>query len=157
MVLARIDSFEGKWAWLSNFHEEAFEFRGTLYPTAEHAYQDCKSHDPETWEVLDEEGHKNIMLAPTPGKAKRRGQEVQMDKRRWEQYKLDMMYAVVYAKFVCNPRLQRMLLDTDDAELVEGNWWGDRFWGTFRGAGRNHLGKILMRVRDELRQGSIFA
>jgi predicted NAD-dependent protein-ADP-ribosyltransferase YbiA (DUF1768 family) len=63
----------------------------------------------------------------------------------------------VYAKFVCNPRLQRMLLDTSDAELVEGNWWGDRFWGTFRGAGRNHLGKILMRVRDELRQGSIFA
>jgi hypothetical protein len=37
--------------------------------------------------------------------------------------------------------------------LVEGNRWGDQFWGVDlrTGLGENHLGKILMKVRDELR------
>ncbi len=47
--------------------------------------------------------------------------------------------------------LAQRLLATGDAELVEGNNWGDRFWGICRGEGRNELGKILMKVRDELR------
>jgi predicted NAD-dependent protein-ADP-ribosyltransferase YbiA (DUF1768 family) len=45
-----------------------------------------------------------------------------------------------------------MLLATDDEELVEGNWWNDTFWGVCRGDGENNLGKIIMKVRDELRQ-----
>ncbi len=59
------------------------------------------------------------------------------------------------AKFTQNPDLLSKLLATGDAELIEGNTWGDRVWGVdlYRGAGENHLGKILMRIRDELRDG----
>lgn len=37
-----------------------------------------------------------------------------------------------------------------DAELIEGNTWGDRIWGVCDGVGENRLGKILMRVRAEM-------
>jgi len=41
-----------------------------------------------------------------------------------------------------------MLLQTGDEELIEGNKWGDRFWGVCKGKGKNNLGKILMKIRD---------
>ena len=41
---------------------------------------------------------------------------------------------------------------TRDRVLIEGNDWGDTFWGMTDGEGENHLGKILMRVRAELRE-----
>jgi predicted NAD-dependent protein-ADP-ribosyltransferase YbiA (DUF1768 family) len=53
-------------------------------------------------------------------------------------------------KFSRNPELRVKLLNTGDLQLVEGNYWGDTFWGVCNGKGENHLGKILMRVRKEL-------
>lgn len=49
------------------------------------------------------------------------------------------------------PKLRSQLLSTGTAELVEGNWWNDRYWGVCNGRGENHLGKILMRIREELK------
>jgi len=49
------------------------------------------------------------------------------------------------------PELKAKLLATGDAELIEGNHWGDIVWGVCRGKGENRLGKILMKVREELR------
>ena len=43
-----------------------------------------------------------------------------------------------------------MLLATGEEYLVEGNTWGDKYWGVCGGIGLNHLGKLLMQVRDEL-------
>ena len=43
------------------------------------------------------------------------------------------------------------MIETGDEYLEEGNTWGDRIWGTVNGKGQNNLGKILMRVREELR------
>lgn len=40
---------------------------------------------------------------------------------------------------------------TGDAELIEGNNWGDTFWGVCNGRGENMLGKLLMEIRDYLR------
>lgn len=39
------------------------------------------------------------------------------------------------------------LVGTGDAMLVEGNTWGDKFWGVCRGEGENQLGKLLMERR----------
>jgi predicted NAD-dependent protein-ADP-ribosyltransferase YbiA (DUF1768 family) len=50
-----------------------------------------------------------------------------------------------------NEELAQLLIDTDDHELIEGNWWHDYFWGVCNGKGENHLGKILMDVREELK------
>ena len=60
------------------------------------------------------------------------------------------MLSIVRAKFE-NAYLRRRLIATGDAELMEGNDWGDRFWGVCRGKGENRLGKILMKVRAEIR------
>ncbi|TWT41826.1 hypothetical protein RAS1_29490 [Phycisphaerae bacterium RAS1] len=43
------------------------------------------------------------------------------------------------------------LLETGEAYLEEGNDCGDRVWGVYQGQGENRLGKILMKVRAELR------
>ena len=61
------------------------------------------------------------------------------------------MYDICYAKFTQNEELKSRLLATGTHLLEEGNTWGDKIWGTVDGEGENHLGKILMRVRKELR------
>uniref|UniRef100_UPI00345E83CD NADAR domain-containing protein n=1 Tax=uncultured Duncaniella sp. TaxID=2768039 RepID=UPI00345E83CD len=53
-----------------------------------------------------------------------------------------------------NPALAEKLIATGDAELVEGNYWHDTVWGVCDGVGENHLGKILMRVREELKNST---
>lgn len=136
-----IDSFRGEHAFLSNFFYAPVAFDGDEYPTVEHAYQAAKTLDL-TWQY-------DIRSAPTPGEAKRRGRLAPLDPT-WEQRKLRVMGALVRRKFE-RPHLRGWLLATGDSELVEGNAWGDTFWGVCGGAGENHLGKILMRVRDELR------
>lgn len=69
----------------------------------------------------------------------------------WENVKLRVMYDIVKAKFLQNEKLQAKLLATRDRMLIEGNDWGDTFWGMVDGEGANNLGKILMRVREEIK------
>lgn len=61
------------------------------------------------------------------------------------------MYEICLAKFTQNENLKLKLLETEDAYLEEGNDWGDKEWGLVNGNGKNKLGKILMRIRDELK------
>lgn len=70
----------------------------------------------------------------------------------WDLIKDDVMYEVCLSKFLKNPILLQKLIDTGNEELVEGNTWGDRYWGVCDGVGKNHLGKILMRLRDEFKE-----
>ena len=60
---------------------------------------------------------------------------------------------MIYAKFTFNPHLKEKLLATGDRELVEGNWHGDKYWGVClrTGEGNNHLGRMLMELRDYFR------
>ena len=68
------------------------------------------------------------------------------------------MYRICFAKFSQNKDLQKKLLDTKDMELEETNWWHDNCWGNCVCdkckdiIGENKLGKILMRIREELRK-----
>ena len=62
------------------------------------------------------------------------------------------MYEILKSKF-STPRLATMLLNTGDAYLEEGNNHGDRIWGTVKGVGNNSLGKLLMEIRKELKEG----
>ena len=86
-----------------------------------------------------------------PLTAKRRGKKVPL-RPDWEEVKDDLMYQVCKAKFTQHPDLQEMLLATGNQELQEGNTWGDTYWGVCKGKGQNKLGKILMRIREELRE-----
>lgn len=84
---------------------------------------------------------------------KRLGRRVKL-RPDWESIKDQVMYEVCKAKFSQNTDLRDKLVATGDAELVEGNTWGDKIWGICNGQGENRLGKILMKVRTELQATS---
>lgn len=137
-----IDSFTRDYHFLSNFYLCDIEHSGLVFPSVEHAYQAAK-----TFDIYQ---RARIRDAETPGKAKQLGKNVFL-RPDWDMEKLSMMRAFVKQKFGKYPELAQKLLDTGEAELIEGNWWGDEFWGVCRGVGQNHLGIILMRIRTELR------
>lgn len=63
------------------------------------------------------------------------------------------MHAALRAKFTQHADLAALLLSTGSAKLVE-HTTNDSFWGDGgNGRGRNMLGQLLMRVRDDLRGG----
>ena len=140
----RIDSFTGPYRFLSNFWLYAVAWEGVVFPTLEHAYQWTKQ---ET-----DAGRAAVLAAATPGEAKRAGRAhpVRFD---WEFVKDDVMLDLLWIKFR-DPYLADWLLGTGSAELVEGNAWGDTYWGVCGGVGENKLGLLLMRVRDELRDAA---
>lgn len=139
---AKIAEFRGEYRFLSNFWPATVVFEGIEYPTVEHAYQAAKT--------LDVNERKRIALLATPGDAKRAGRALPL-RADWENVKLGVMEQCVRYKFTHHAELCAKLLATGDAYLEEGNTWGDEFWGTVNGRGENHLGKILMKVREELR------
>ena len=90
----------------------------------------------------------SIRDQPTPGRAKRAGRKVSMS-TDWADRRLYEMERVLRAKFTQNPDLMVSLRETTGRELIEGNSWGDTFWGVSAGVGENHLGRLLMKIRDE--------
>lgn len=135
-----ITEFQGEYRFLSNFWPAVVELDGFKYPTVEHAYQAAKTLDVDVREA--------IRSAATPGVAKRAGQSAEV-RTDWESVKIEVMYALLKQKFQ-RPDLRKKLLNTRDYMLIEGNTWGDRFWGVCKGTGENNLGKLLMQVRREL-------
>jgi ribA/ribD-fused uncharacterized protein len=144
----RIDSFEGEYRFLSNFSDHALELGGRLFASAEHAYQACKTLDPDE--------QKEVQLARSPAAAKRAGRQVTL-RPDWEGVKVEVMRQVLRAKFAEGRALADKLLATGDAELIEGNDWHDNFWGEcvclgcINETGRNFLGELLMERRYQLR------
>jgi len=143
-----INEFQDKYRFLSNFWLVSLEFEGATYPSVEHAYQAAKTINME----LREPFWKEYM---TPGKAKRLARTLTL-RGDWEDIKVDIIRQLVEQKFQI-PHLKEKLLATCNQELVEGNRWHDNFWGNCLCSncqnirGRNHLGKILMEIRDELK------
>lgn len=138
-----IQEFRGEYGFLSNFYPAKLMWDGWEWPSSEHAYQAAKTKDPDA--------RIDIHLAPTPGKAKELGKIVPR-RNDWEDVKLAYMTGIVFAKFNQNEDLCQRLLETGNAWLVEGNSWGDEFWGKclVKNQGENWLGRILMLVRSRL-------
>jgi N-glycosidase YbiA len=134
-----INRFFGNYRFLSNFWPCRIKYEGLVYPSVEHAYQAAKT--------LDCSEKLKICEAKTPGQAKRMGCTLRSD---WEEIKLNVMLDLLRLKFSI-PELKEKLLLTEDALLVEGNEWGDVFWGVWEGRGENNLGKLLMKVRGEIK------
>lgn len=144
-----ITSFHGEYSFLSNFYPSPVEMDGVLYPTVEHAYQAAKTKDHYV--------RIGIAEMTKPGRAKAAGRRIKPPKD-WFSYNLQLMEDLVTQKFsVKHSELRRKLLQTGTATLVEGNNWGDKFFGMVRDkkktcpmVGENHLGKILMKVRANI-------
>lgn len=131
--------------FLSNFWPCIVGYEGENYPSVEHAYQAAKTHDKTVRKLIRE--------ARSPGVAKRLGKNVEL-RPDWEQKKEGIMLGLLVQKFA-HPELKARLRDTGDNVLIEGNTWGDKEWGAVLNTkgeweGNNKLGKLLMRVREQL-------
>jgi hypothetical protein len=142
MTDAVITVFKGAYGYLSNFHVEKDGL------TVEHRFQAAKAVHPgdARW----------IMTSARPAIAKQRGQNVHL-RSDWEDVKEDIMLDLLRAKFAPGSELAGRLVETYPAELQEGNWWGDQYWGVSltTGQGQNRLGVLLMVVRTELLEAQI--
>ncbi len=139
-----IDLFRGEYDFLSNFYPTKISFDGITYYNAEAAYQAQKCLRP-----TDREQFARL----SADESKRLGRKVEA-RPDWDDVKLGIMERVVREKFAQNPTLARDLLDTGERALKEGNRWRDLYWGVDQktGEGENHLGEILMSLRDDLRR-----
>lgn len=135
--MKNITEFQGEYRFLSNFWPASILYGDILFPTTEHAYQAAKT--------IKRKERIAIAECTTPGRAKRLGAQCEL-RSDWDYIKLDVMRKLLVIKFQI-PELQILLLATGDAQLEEGNKWGDTFWGVCNNVGENHLGKLLMAVR----------
>lgn len=144
----QVRGFRGPYRFLSNFGgKSVIDSEGIVWPTAEHLYQASKTTDKEQRE--------QIRKCKTPAEAKRLGRKVRL-RSDWEAVKLKVMEDIVARKFDQDGDARKLLIATCGLELEETNSWGDTFWGVCDGHGENHLGKILMKIRDRyVSQGNI--
>ena len=146
--MKKIDCFDREYAFLSNFYEAPVEKDGIVYPTNEHFFQAMKT--------LDIEKRKEIAAADTPGQAKRMGRKLQL-RPDWEQSKYKVMKEGLLLKFLTHKDLAKKLIETEDAWLIEGNYWHDNTWGDCKCPqclfidGKNWLGTLLMDIRTRLK------
>lgn len=142
-MLETINCFRGTYFFLSNFYMTPIYYKDHWYKSAEHAFMAQKA--------TNEEDRQRIANTPTPAKAKAMGRKITLQ-TNWDSIKLNEMSLIVYYKFAQNNNIKHKLVQTGNATLIEGNNWGDTFWGMVKNnrgewVGENNLGKILMTVR----------
>jgi len=158
-----VPEFRGRYFCFSNFSKHGIwltencwrsnefispSFLNSYWKTAEHLFQSFKT--------FDQEWIQRIQNAKVPSDAKSLGRGAQL-RNDWNRVKDIVMYFTVREKFRQNTDIQKILLETEDAQLVEGNTWGDNYWGVSRNSkhGKNMLGIILMKIREEINNGEI--
>ena len=127
----------------SNFAAFPIMLRGKRWPTSEHYFHGQKFQNSAHRE--------EIRKATSPMIAARLGRDRKKKLRRdWESEKVSVMREALVAKFTQHEDLATLLLETDDAKLVE-HTTNDAYWGDGGdGKGKNMLGRLLMEVREEL-------
>ena len=136
-----INQFKGEYDFLSNRFGCRFVWKGLQYGNAEAAFQSSKCMDASERKVYagcsaDKAALKGREQAPFPG---------------WEDARLDIMGSILRAKFEQNPSLMKKLTDTGTCILINGNNKQETYWGVdlYSWQGENHLGRIIMDIRDK--------
>ncbi|MDR1969996.1 MAG: Type 1 glutamine amidotransferase-like domain-containing protein [Candidatus Nomurabacteria bacterium] len=132
-----------------NFSSFAVDYQGRNYPTAEHAYQAAKFWQtaPELAEKIASarSAHETYKLAKT---------NAYKHPDNWDEIKVSVMEEILRAKVSQNPYVAQKLREAkiSGLEIIEDSpkddFWG---WGSNRD-GRNELGKLWMKLRDELEE-----
>lgn len=136
------------YTYFSPYTAHAIRLNGVTYPTTEHAYQCLRYNDQG---IIDQ-----ILAAPSPVKAwevssRYKDRQVQGFKDR----KLEVMKALLRLKAQQHDDVRKALLESGDRRIVKHVFTyppGDAFWDDgANGEGLNHMGKLWMEIRDELR------
>jgi len=141
--MKKITSFSGDFHFLSSMFLCSIFIDGKTYRSTEHYYQSQKS--------TERSEQSRVIATASPYAAKKLARTLLL-RADWKKIRNRVMYRAVRAKVVQHLDLRERLLATGSVELLEGNNWGDSYWGvdckTLKG--KNILGKILMRVRLEV-------
>lgn len=139
-----IKGFFGEYRWLSNFEPCKINFEGETYPSVENAYMAAKI----------EREHREYFKTCTAKEAKQNWRDfplIDNTPQAWDNRKFDVMRLCLWEKFFYNEELKNKLIATGDKYLEETNWWKDTIWGVdYQLGGENHLGKMIMDVRDKV-------
>lgn len=130
--------FRGELAFLSNLFETKIEVAGMVFRNVEAAFQSFK-----------DESRQSDFFNLDGVSAKKLGKKVNL-RKDWEEKKDLLMYELLKIKF-SNPELKRKLIATGSTVLLEKNNWKDQYWGVYNGKGKNMLGNLLMKLREELK------
>lgn len=137
--------YEREFYCFSNFSSFAVRWKGKLWPTSEHAYQ--ASHFFKTAPALARKIYKTKSAHEAYKLAKANADKAP---KNWNQIKAAVMEDIVRHKLKQNPYVMHKLIQTGKRYIVEDSpkdsFWG---WGLKR-KGRNELGKIWMKLRDEI-------
>jgi len=140
-----ITEFKDENRFLSNFSPCTVEYAGLSFRSVEHAFVAAKTED------RGEQAHVQTLTA---GQAKRFGRNLNL-RPSWDLMKIEVMRGLLEQKFEL-PEYKKLLIATGSQQIVEGNTWGDTFWGMVfnkdgeLGEGNNNLGLILMEIRENL-------
>lgn len=126
--------FRNQFAFLSNFYFCPLVINGFMFSNAEAAYQALKC-----------KGYEERFVGVTGKTARALGRRLPMQEG-WNDKRIDAMRFVLQQKF-SSPKLMAQLQQVQ-GNIQEDNYWGDTFWGVCNGVGENHLGKLLMEIRD---------
>lgn len=129
----------------SNFSRHRIFLKDKYWQTTENYFQAQK--------FAGTEHEEEVRIAPTPMEAANMGRSRKRPLRKdWEKVKDEIMLKALRVKFTQREELKEILLETGDAILVEhtknDNYWGDGG----DGSGKNMLGKMLMQVREKIRE-----
>lgn len=142
--------FNGPHAFLSNEYPVRVTHEGVSYPCASSAFLASTLANQREKELVSRMGYDRAkqrfgVFPGAPG---------------WEERHLATMGQIVREKFSQHPELAHRLAGTAGLKLVAGvrgkrGKAVDTFWHVdlYRWEGENHLGRILMRLREELREG----
>ena len=135
----------GPLGFLATYSNYGFYVDGVYYPTVEHYYQSEKFDDNDI--------KMKIISCDTPKEASNIGRDRNLKRRDgFNNIKLDVMYKGTLEKFLQNSTIRSKLIETRNNEIKEmtekENYWGV---GPLLD-GENHYGKILMSVRDKVKE-----
>jgi ribA/ribD-fused uncharacterized protein len=136
-----IAGFQGDYRWLSNFERCEILYKGILYKSSEAAFQAQKTLNIKA---------RYIFAKLNAREAKTMGAIVNI-RPDWEDVKLEIMEEICRVKFNLH-QFKAKLIDTGMMNIIESNYWGDTYWGICDGIGENNLGKIIMKIREEIKE-----
>lgn len=136
-----ISSFKGENDFLNNRYGCSFVWQGIRYNNVESAFQASK---------YTNEAERKVLSKMSADKAVIKSRDC-TPSIEWEEHKLNIMESIILAKFEQNPSLKKRLIETNNRILINGNNKQETYWGVdlYSWIGDNHLGKILMKIRDK--------
>ena len=141
--------YKGKWVfnWFSNMLplDEPFWYQAIQFKTVENFYQAMKFPKDDLIK------RKQAAIAPPHVSKTMLRNNKHLWRKDWtREESLKVMEYALRIKFAEGTSWHKKLMETE-GEIIEWNNWGDDYWGIPINTeiGKNNLGKILMKIRDE--------